>query len=81
MNPDNVTKMYLKIRDGLPANCARVPLKDLRHTSLSLAVEAGADVYAVSRRAGHSSVTTTERFYLNPHGIDRGVSDALDSLL
>lgn len=82
MNPDNVSKLYRRLQRGLPENCRRVPLKDLRHTSLSLAIDAGADVYAVAQRAGHSSVTTTERFYLKPHGeADRSVSDAMDSLL
>jgi integrase len=42
------------------------PLKDLRHTSATLALAAGVDVVVVSRRLGHSQVNTTDKYYLRP---------------
>ena len=47
------------MRGGLYVNgvCVKqIPLKNLRHTSLSLSIEAGVDILAVSRRTGHSNV-------------------------
>lgn len=82
MNPDNVTKLYRRLLGSLPDHCKRVPLKNLRHTSLSLAIQAHADIYEVSRTAGHASVRTTETFYLNPeYDYARNVSNKLDGLL
>jgi integrase len=37
---------------------------DLRHAFAVRWIDAGGDVYELSRHLGHSSVTTTERFYL-----------------
>jgi integrase len=42
------------------------PLKDLRHTSATLALSMGVDVVVVSRRLGHSQVGTTDKYYLRP---------------
>ena len=82
MNPDNVSKLYREIRDALPEGVARVSLKNLRHTSLTLALEGGADLLAVSRRGGHSSPNITARYYLRPsQTVDEGVAQGLDKLL
>lgn len=60
----------------------RVPLRDLRHTSLTLALEGGGSLLAVSRRAGHSSPGVTSAFYLRPHeSVDVEVADGLGALL
>lgn len=82
MNPDNISKYYNDIRDTLPPEVPRIPFKNLRHTSLTLALESGADLLAVSRRAGHSNVGITSAYYLRPdETVDRKTVDSFDALL
>lgn len=82
MNPDNLTRDYTAWAKKLPAGVPRIPLKNLRHTSLTLTLEGGADLLAVSRRAGHSSVAITSAYYLRPHeGVDKAAAASLDAKL
>lgn len=82
MNPDNVSKLYSKLFDELPAGVPHVSLKNLRHSSLTLALEGGSELLAVSRRAGHSSVNITAKYYLRPSDeVDKKAARGLDSLL
>ena len=82
MNPDNISKEYRRWQKKLPDGVKQIPLKNLRHTSLSLSIEAGVDILAVSRRAGHSNVGITSRYYLRPSkSIDSAAADSLDKLL
>jgi integrase len=61
---------------------AKVPLKNLRHSSATLALEAGVDVTLVSRRLGHSTITTTDRFYLVPkRSADERAAQMIDDYL
>lgn len=81
INPDNLTKEYVRLRNQLPAGVLRIPFKNLRHTSLTLTAEAGVDIFAVSRRAGHSSINITSRYYLRPHeSIDINAANKLDTV-
>lgn len=81
LDPDKLSSIYGKERGKLPEDIPRIPLKNLRHTSLTLALESGVDLLAVSRRAGHSSVSTTANFYLRPHEqVDIDAASKLDSL-
>lgn len=68
MAPAAVTHLYIKERDLLPDGVPRVSLKNLRHTSLTLAFDSGADIMAVKERAGHSNISITSRFYVRPKG-------------
>lgn len=68
MTPDRLTYHYRKALQELPDGVPRVILKNLRHTSLTLAYDSGADVLAVSRRAGHSSTKVTTDYYVRPKG-------------
>lgn len=83
LHPDNLTSLYAKERDALvPEWCRRVPLRDLRHTSLTLALQGGADLLAVSRRAGHSNVAVTSRYYIRPDkSVDEAAASGMDALL
>ena len=82
LHPDRLTHGYLERRDTLPEGVKRVTLKNLRHTSLTLALEGGADLLAVSRRAGHSTSTITAHYYLRPHeSVDEAAAAGLDELL
>ncbi len=82
LHPDNLSKYYKRQLRKLPEGVKRIPLKNLRHTSLSLAANAGVDILAISRRAGHSGVGITSRYYLRPDkSVDRATADAMDKLL
>lgn len=79
LSPERVSYRYRKhlAASGLPD----VPLMNLRHTHATLALAAGVDVVVVSRRLGHSTVATTDRFYLAPgRDADRDAADRLDGL-
>lgn len=82
LSPSKATYYYKSWQERLPENITRVPMKDLRHTSLTLTLEGGADLLSVSRRAGHSSTHVTAAYYLRPHkSIDEAAADGLDSLI
>jgi integrase len=49
-----------KAKDGVPGVVGNMPrVHDCRHTSASWLVAAGMEIFALSRRLGHESVTTT----------------------
>lgn len=82
MNPDNVSKLYGKIQRKLPDGVTRVPLKNLRHTSLSLFYEATGDLLATSRRGGHSSMSVTSRYYVRPsRSVDKAGAEAFGEMI
>ncbi len=58
-----------------------VPLKNLRHTHACLMLDAGVDLYTVSRRLGHSTTGVTELHYVDPSvKADRAAADAAGDL-
>jgi len=62
---------------GLP----RIRVHDLRHTSVSLALDAGGRLEVVQERHGHSSIRVTADTYSHRYaGADAAVADALDEL-
>lgn len=82
ISPDGISKRYAHRLGTLPDGLPRIPFKNLRHTSLTLALEGGADILAVSRRGGHSGPAITSRYYLRPHeNVDKSAAEGLDSLL
>ena len=82
MRPDRLTAHYTRIMNKMPEGVPRIPLKNLRHTSLTLAYDGGADILTVSRRAGHSNTQVTTDYYVRPKGSrDREAAVAIDSAL
>ena len=82
VHPEAVSKKYRADQKGLPDGVPRIPLKDLRHTSLTLTLESGADILAVSRRAGHANISITSAYYLRPHEhVDISAAEGLDGAL
>ncbi len=62
------------------AKVQKITPHDLRHTAVSLAVSAGANVLAVSRMLGHKDPSVTLRVYADLFDTDLDkVSDALDA--
>lgn len=76
MRPRRITEEYGKhVR---AAKLRAVQLKNLRHTHACLLLDAGVDLYTVSRRLGHSTVVVTEQHYVKPSGqADRAAAGAL----
>lgn len=76
LNPDFVTKHFYVLAQR--AGLRRVRLHDLRHTSASLALEAGVAMKVVSDRLGHSSIAITANLYT--HVYDTVALDGADRL-
>ncbi len=73
--PDSVTRAY--IRAVRASGIRYVPLKNLRHSHACGLLAAGVDIYTVSRRLGHSSVSVTELHYVDTTAMaDRAAADA-----
>lgn len=81
-HPDSISHLYAEELKTLPEGVPRITLKNLRHSSLTLAYDESGDLLAVSRRAGHSSTTITARYYVRPQSDrDREVADMMDKKL
>ncbi|MDI9600126.1 MAG: site-specific integrase, partial [Acidobacteriota bacterium] len=64
MRPGRISAEY--VRQVHAAGLRYVPLKNLRHTHACLMLDAGVDLYTVSRRLGHSTTAVTELHYVDP---------------
>lgn len=79
-DPDVITHRFetLARRAGLP----RIRLHDLRHTALTLALQAGVPVKAVSELAGHASVAITmDRYAHVTPSLQEEAAAKIESLL
>lgn len=76
VDPDAVSGWFHNFiqRNGLPP----IRFHDLRHTNASLLIAAGTDIKTVSKRLGHSSVSTTGNIYT--HAIKTADELAADTL-
>ena len=61
MHPDTPSKILEKIIKKY--NLKRITFHGLRHTSISLQISSGIQAQVISKRAGHSSVTVTDKIY------------------
>ena len=80
IHPDSVNDWFGKFskRNNLPP----INPHKFRHTQASLLIHEGIDIVAVSKRLGHSKVSTTTDFYSYILTItDRSACDALDKIL
>jgi len=73
---NSVGHQHKRVRDRLVLNEGFV-VHSLRHTALTRLGEAGVDVFTLKRIAGHSSVTTSERYV---HPSDSAVEAAFERL-
>jgi integrase len=80
INPNNLLRDFWRL-----VECAGVPrirIHDLRHTHITLALQAGAPIAAVSRRAGHARVSTTMDIYAQvTPDMHAEVADRISTLL
>lgn len=79
MKPCRITKLYgVRIEE---AELRKVSLKNIRHSHACLLIEAGVDLYTVSRRLGHATTAVTELHYVGPsEKADEAAADALGDL-
>lgn len=80
IHPLAITRRFQAIarKAGLPV----IRLHDGRHTALTLALDAGVPMHVVSKRAGHSRVSTTLDTYSHRHHTaDRDASDRIAAAL
>ena len=80
INPNNLLRDFWRLVEqaGLP----RIRIHDLRHTHITLAIQAGAPISAVSRRAGHARVSTTMDIYAQvTPDMHAEVADRISALL
>ena len=80
MNPDSLTDWTSKFvkRNKLP----HFTPHSLRHTHATLLIAEGVSIPAVSKRLGHSSITTTSKIYVHAiQSADEIASDVIDSKL
>jgi integrase len=79
MKPCHITQHYC--RQVKEAGLRHVSLKNIRHSHACLLIEAGVDLYTVSRRLGHATTAVTELHYVDPsEKADEAAADALGDL-
>lgn len=80
MRPRRISDLYLEHVNA--KELRYLPLKNLRHTHATLMLEAGVDLYTVSRRLGHSTTAVTQMHYVKPsQDADKAAADAFSRLL
>lgn len=72
LRPDSLSDRFAEAQAG--AGVPRLTLHGLRHTSATIALDAGVPLHVVSERLGHSSVSITADVYA--HALERQHSDA-----
>jgi len=79
INQGNLTRQLnaLLRRAGLPD----IRFHDLRHTYAALSIAAGVDIYTLSRRMGHSSISVTADRYGHLYQGNQQDGESLDRLL
>ncbi len=79
IDPSNLLAQFgaLLRKAGLPA----IRFHDLRHTYAALSIAAGVDLYTLSRRMGHKSISVTADKYGHLYQGQTQDADALDRLL
>lgn len=80
MHPNTPSKIFAKIIKKY--NLKHICFHGLRHTSISLQIASGIQIQIISKRAGHSSLSTTHKIY--SHFFDnefQEVANKMDSFL
>jgi integrase len=72
---DSIDPVFRRARAAVGLD--HVHFHDLRHTTASLLIQSGVDLYTVGRILGHSTPATTARY---AHLADRTLREAMDKL-
>lgn len=80
MHPNTPSKILEKIiRDN---NLKRITFHGLRHTSITLLINSGVQTQIISKRAGHSNITTTHQIYSHFFNEEfEAVANTMDNIL
>ena len=82
MKPNSVRKLYEKTLSTIPEGVPRIPLKNLRHTSLTAVYDATGKMDSSQIHGGHSSEITTKKYYVRPHDTQKyAAAEAVDAFL
>lgn len=82
MAPNWARKIYTRELEKLPDGVPRVIMKDLRHSSLTLAYDSGSDEKDLPSRAGHGSFAVTDKHYIRSKGgKDKIIARHMDAAL
>ena len=76
MHPDTPSQILEKIIKKY--NLKRISFHGLRHTSISLQISSGIQTQIISKRAGHSSISTTHSIY--SHFFDNEFKDVANKM-
>jgi integrase/recombinase XerD len=68
-------------RDAVPGKAASLHPHDLRHTFVTLSLDAGATLQDVQDAAGHADPRTTQRYNRARHNLDKHPTYALAGLI
>lgn len=79
LDPNNITKqLHRLLRE---AHIPRCRFHDLRHTYAALSIAAGVDIFTLSRRMGHGSISVTADRYGHLYQGHTEDVDAVDRFL
>ena len=73
LNPDGLSQAFDRL--VAKSDLRRIVLHDLRHTHAHHWLEAGGDMFALSKRLGHADVSFTMRVYGGEYAIGRTLGD------
>lgn len=79
MRPTSIRHLYERIRNTLPEGVPRIPLKNLRHTSLSAAFDATGSVDRVANHGGHTKEVSKKNYIRQHNDQEEILSDDLDN--
>lgn len=81
MKPSSIAQLYERTRDRMPDCVPRVSLKNLRHTSLTLAFDASGNMEQVANHGGHGK-EVSKKHYVRPHEEqEERLASSVDDLL
>ncbi len=82
MMPSGVRSLYNRTLKTLPEGVPRIPLKNLRHSSLTMVYDATGNIERSKDHGGHLDKAVTERHYVRAHDDqENATADAMDSYI
>jgi integrase len=80
LHPDTITRRFNRLVDK--AGVRRIRLHDVRHTYVTLCLDAGIDVKLISDRVGHANMNVTLQIYTHRStGLDRVAAQRIGGLI
>lgn len=80
MPPNTIADKWLRLMKPILGD-RYLPMKNLRHTHASLALEGGASMEAIAKRLGHASTKLTESTYAESEKIEASCAAVISNIL